>query len=88
LPDNGINAFYRIYIWLPQGELHMLVTVNAQETPCPDNSSLLDLLLFLGVNPDLVVIELNGNIIISDKFAGTPVRDGDVIELARFVGGG
>lgn len=38
--------------------------------------------------PDMVSVELNGNILERANFESTTVRDGDTVELLYFMGGG
>ena len=42
----------------------------------------------LGVSPRAVAVEHNGTIIERDAYAATTLRDGDVVEIVRMVGGG
>ena len=42
----------------------------------------------LGYQPQLVVVELNGTIINSQKWINTKVKDGDCLEIVTIVGGG
>lgn len=42
----------------------------------------------LGVSPRAVAVEHNGRIIARDAYAATTLRDGDVVEIVRMVGGG
>ncbi len=42
----------------------------------------------LGLDPALLVAEVNGDIVRRELFAGRALRDGDAVELVRFVGGG
>lgn len=42
----------------------------------------------LGLNPEKVVVEINGAIIRRDDLSGYALADGDKIELVAFVGGG
>ena len=46
------------------------------------------LLAELGLNPKLVVVEHNREILDRVRLADTEVREGDVVELVHFVGGG
>ncbi len=38
--------------------------------------------------PDMVSVELNGNILQRDSFESTTIRDGDKVEFLYFMGGG
>lgn len=42
----------------------------------------------LGLNPERVAIELNGELINRSQFATTTVSDRDAIEIIHYVGGG
>jgi sulfur carrier protein len=42
----------------------------------------------LGVSPRAVAVEHNGTIIEREAYITTMLRDGDVIEIVRMVGGG
>ena len=41
-----------------------------------------------GLEPGTLVVEHNGRVVASDKWAHTPLRQGDRLELLSFVGGG
>ena len=66
----------------------MDVVVNGEHRVVPGPLSLLDLLAELDLDPGTVVVELNREIVRRPALAGTPVRDGDRVELVHFVGGG
>ena len=51
-------------------------------------ATVLALVESLGINPQMVVAEVNGEIVKRDNFAAHPLASGDKIELVRFVGGG
>ena len=50
--------------------------------------SLEALLVHLGYEPQLVVVELNGAIINSKNWILTKIKDGDCLEVVTIVGGG
>ncbi len=56
--------------------------------PSPDLSTLGDLLEHLQIEQTAVVAEVDGQIVLRQDFDKTPLRDGQSIELIRFVGGG
>ncbi|CCO24138.1 sulfur carrier protein ThiS [Maridesulfovibrio hydrothermalis] len=66
----------------------MIVTLNGKETEIDDGSSIISLLESKQITPDTVVIELNAEIIPADAFGSTIIKDGDHLEVLRFVGGG
>jgi thiamine biosynthesis protein ThiS len=49
---------------------------------------LLDFLAANDVNPKLVAVAINGDVIPKSTFPGAVVREGDDIEIVRMVGGG
>ena len=42
----------------------------------------------LGMKADRVAVELNREIVPRDRWPGTPLNDGDRLEVVHFVGGG
>ena len=46
------------------------------------------LVIYLGYQPQLVVVELNGAIINPKKWINTIIKDGDCLEVVTIVGGG
>lgn len=64
------------------------VTVNGDERTVPAGMSVAGLLAHLGLEPRMIVVEHNGDILRRDAYAGAPVREGDRLELVHFVGGG
>ena len=53
-----------------------------------NNLLLDDLIKNLGYQPKLVVVELNGIIVNSQKWNSTKIKDGDCLEIVTIVGGG
>ncbi len=64
------------------------VTVNGEAREVPAGHTVTGLLEGLGLQPGLVVVERNREILDRDTYAETELRDGDVLELVHFVGGG
>jgi thiamine biosynthesis protein ThiS len=62
--------------------------VNGRPRSLESGASVLDLLGKLDLHERLVVVELNGTILKRSTFGETGLSDGDVIEIAHFVGGG
>ncbi len=71
----------------PNGPQALTLTVNGQELSV-QAPSLAALLRHLDLNDAAVVAEVNGVIVARENFAHSSLRDGDTIELVRFVGGG
>lgn len=66
----------------------MEVIVNGKKTSLAEGTALLALLTERGFSPSGIVVELNGEIIPSERFANVVLRAGDALELVRLVGGG
>tara|TARA_Y100001968_G_scaffold302640_1_gene316130 strand:- start:529 stop:747 length:219 start_codon:yes stop_codon:yes gene_type:complete len=47
-----------------------------------------DLIVYLGYQPQMVVVELNGAIINTKHWINTKIKDGDSLEVVTIVGGG
>jgi sulfur carrier protein len=67
-------------------DLHLTVNGDARSVPGP--ASLTDLLAHLRLDPRMVVVELNREIIRRQYLADRQLKDGDTVELVHFVGGG
>jgi len=63
-------------------------TVNGQAREVPDGHSVTDLLADLGLDPRAVAVEHNREILKRDAYEGTPIEEGDTLEIVRFVQGG
>lgn len=66
----------------------MELAVNGKPVAIGEGSNLLDLLSRQGLDPAVVVIEVNRCIIRKDSFGGYLLQAGDAVEILRFVGGG
>jgi thiamine biosynthesis protein ThiS len=64
------------------------VVVNGDERRVPGPATLLDLLTHLGLDPRMVVVELNREIVRRPRLGDTSLSEGDSVELVHFVGGG
>jgi sulfur carrier protein len=64
------------------------VMVNGAPRELPAGVSLLQMLERFDLDPRLVVVELNRQIVRRPALGETSVRDGDHVELVHFVGGG
>lgn len=64
-----------------------MVKVNGEELAVA-GLSVSELLERLGYAGGRVAVELNGDIVRRDDYGATVLRDGDVVEVVRFVGGG
>jgi len=66
----------------------MIVVLNGKEAEIVEGATMLMVLEGLELAPETVVVELNKDILPSDAFCDTVLRDGDRLEVLRFVGGG
>lgn len=66
----------------------MQLTVNGNPAELPEPATLLALVESKGLDPAVVVAELNGAVVQGADFAATPLTEGDTLELLSFVGGG
>jgi thiamine biosynthesis protein ThiS len=64
------------------------ILVNGEQRALESDSTLLDLLTALELDPRSVVVELNREIVRHPTLGATTLRDGDQVELVHFVGGG
>lgn len=64
------------------------VTVNGDRRSIAGDLSVRQLLEALGLQPQLVVVEHNREILDRTRYESTPVQEGDSLELVHFVGGG
>jgi thiamine biosynthesis protein ThiS len=62
--------------------------VNGKHRDVEQPASLLALLEQIGVDPRIVAVERNGEIVKRDRFSETPIGEGDQLEIVRMVGGG
>ena len=64
------------------------VTLNGEERVLPGPVTLTRLLASLGLDPRMVVVELNREIVRRPRLGDVALQDGDRVELVHFVGGG
>ncbi len=66
----------------------MRIILNGQEINITDGTDLITLLKWEDLDPAVVVVELNGNILSANTFENTILKDNDSLEILHFVGGG
>ncbi|TMC05842.1 MAG: sulfur carrier protein ThiS [Chloroflexi bacterium] len=64
------------------------VQVNGKRVELDGPTPLLGYLRALGVDARAVAVEVNGEILQREAYAGCTLREGDTIEIVRMVGGG
>lgn len=66
----------------------LTLQVNGEPRQCPPKTALPQFLQQLGMNPRLVAVEYNGEILHRQFWEATEMRDGDRLEIVTIVGGG
>jgi sulfur carrier protein len=66
----------------------MILTLNGESREIPSLDTISELLAHLNLIEKLVLVEQNGSAIARDRFASTPINDGDTFEIVRMVAGG
>lgn len=65
----------------------MEITVNGAPESCRPGS-IANLVADRGLPPEVLVIELNGEVLRQERWPQVQLREGDRLELLTFVGGG
>ncbi len=66
----------------------MNLIVNGNRHEHTGDGTLPALLGELGANPEHSALTLNGNLVISKNWSTSSLRNGDIVEVITFVGGG
>jgi len=66
----------------------MRITVNGNIQELPDAATVAQLLDQLKARRDAIAVEVNREIVPRARHAEQPLREGDVVEVVTFVGGG
>jgi thiamine biosynthesis protein ThiS len=66
----------------------VIARINGRDVELAAETSLLDYLASVGLDPRAVAVEHNGEILQRDVYERAILRDGDVLEIVRMVGGG
>lgn len=66
----------------------MSIKINNKDKQIKKNSSIHDLLDFLNLEPNGLVLEVNLNIIKKDKYDEFILKNKDTVEIITFMGGG
>ena len=64
------------------------LTVNGKPRPIDSEVDLESYLVSFGLNMKFVAVGYNGEVVKKEAFSGLVLKDGDVLEIARPVGGG
>jgi sulfur carrier protein len=66
----------------------VVLQVNGESRRCAIGTPLAELLKQLGLNPRLVAVEYNGEILHKQFWDTTLIQEGDILEVVTIVGGG
>lgn len=66
----------------------MNITVNGKTETISEDTTITDFINHKDLNPSCVVVEYNLNIVKSDKWNETILKENDSLEVLSFVGGG
>jgi thiamine biosynthesis protein ThiS len=64
------------------------IILNGDKETLEKEYNITELLQKHGLNPAVVTISLNGDILTRDVFDNTIVKDGDSVDILMFMGGG
>lgn len=66
----------------------MNVGINGKTEEIKGESKILDVLTVKNIRPEVVAVELNGEIIAKDNYGDTVIKEGDQLEFVYYMGGG
>ena len=66
----------------------MELKINGEDKKISGLATLEDLLLDLGINKDIVAVELNKNIVKRIDYSETKLHENDSLEIVQIIGGG
>ncbi|MGB6063856.1 MAG: sulfur carrier protein ThiS [Desulfomonilaceae bacterium] len=66
----------------------MRIVVNGEDRSFAPGLTVHNLLLEMGIVPETIIVEHNGQFVQRSEFKTTAISDGDSLELIQFVGGG
>ncbi|MCD8021186.1 MAG: sulfur carrier protein ThiS [Clostridiales bacterium] len=64
------------------------ITANGREVILKSTETITDYLARNQYRPERIAVELNGEILPKSNYANTMLKDGDILEVVSFVGGG
>lgn len=66
----------------------MLIKLNGEPREVDDGTSLPELISTLELKPEQIAVELNREVVRRARWNEIVLREGDVVEIVHFVGGG
>ena len=67
---------------------NLKITVNGSSIQISEGANIIDLLRNLDLNNGMVAVELNAQIVPKSEYSGRNLKEGDILEIVHFVGGG
>ncbi len=69
-------------------EPQIQIRVNGEDRRTLAGQTLAGLFAELGLDPQRIAVELNREIVRRQSWSGTQLKQGDILEIVEFVGGG
>ncbi len=66
----------------------MRVTLNGESRDLHDDLTVDELVRDLGLNQRRIAVEVNRDVLLRSEYGERRLRDGDVVEIVHFIGGG
>lgn len=66
----------------------MRVTLNGDARELPDGTTIAQLVGDLGLGARRIAVEVNLDVVPRTEYTARALRDGDVVEIVQFIGGG
>ncbi len=66
----------------------LIIHLNGESRKLADGTTVASLIEELGMRPELLAVERNRDIVPKATYGEEILRDGDVVEIVTFVGGG
>ena len=83
-----VSFFYCLILNPSERSDKLNIRVNGQIENVEHNTTIIDILNQKSLNPENVVVEYNLNIVKSDLWNNTILKENDSLEVLSFVGGG
>jgi sulfur carrier protein len=64
------------------------IQINGEPQEVEENLSLPELIVDLSLKPEQIAIEVNHEVVRRAQWPGVTLKNGDVVEIVHFVGGG
>ena len=64
------------------------IVLNGEERHIPKGTTVMGLLDLLDLPPRLLAVEVSGRVLSREEFQQVELKEGDVVEIVNFVGGG